>query len=313
MTTKSTWRGALTALITPFTATDEVDTVALEKIVEAQIAHGIDGLVPCGTTGEAPTLSAEEHERVVRVVIETARGRVPVIAGTGSNSTRAAAENTRRAARWGVDAALVVCPYYNRPTQDGLFRHFKAVHEAAGLPIIAYNVPGRTASDLLPETIARLVEAGAIAGVKDATASMQRATETLLAVEQAGGKRPFALLSGDDFTILPFVAVGGVGVISVVSNLCPGDTARLVRLAEAGNLAEARVLHGRLVELTRALFSTSSPIPVKAAMALGGWCAPHLRLPLDPAPPPATVELVRAALHRYRGTEPPASLEGFVS
>lgn len=300
-------RGALTALITPFSSSDEIDVEALRRIVEAQIAQGIDGLVPCGTTGETPTLTTDEQERVIKTVLETARGRVPVIAGTGTNSTKSTIASTKRAQAWGASAALVVCPYYNKPTQEGLFRHFKAVREETGMPIIAYNVPGRTASDLLPETIGRLVEAGAIIALKDATANLQRATETLSAV---GSKRAFTLLSGDDFTILPFVAAGGAGVISVVSNLCPGDTARLVRLTEAGKLEEARPLHARIVELSRALFSVSSPIPIKAAMALAGWCAPTLRLPLDP-PTEATTELMRKAMHRYRGTSS-GSLDGFV-
>lgn len=304
-----TMKGAYTALITPFDASDAIDTRAMARIVDAQIAHGIDGLVACGTTGETPAMTAEEHELTVRTVVEAARGRVPVIAGTGSSSTRATIATTKRAERWGVAAALVVCPPYNKPTQEGLFRHFKAVHEEAGLPIIAYNVPGRTCCDLLPETIARLVDAGAIAGVKDATANMVRATETLGLVDPA---RPFAFLSGDDFTILPFVALGGSGVISVVSNLAPGDTANLVRLTVENRLQEARLLNTRLVELSKALFAVSNPIPVKAAMALAGWCSPAVRLPLDPASE-ATTELVRAAMHRYRGTRPPNPLEGFVS
>lgn len=299
-------KGAMTALVTPFTNGDEVDLAALRRIVEAQIAHGIDGLVPCGTTGETSTLTVDEQERVVKTVLEVARGRVPIIAGVGSNSTRITVENAVRAERWGADAALVVCPFYNKPTQEGLFRHFKAVHEATRLPIIAYNVPGRTVSDLMPETIGRLVEIGAIVGVKDATANMQRAAETAIAVQD----RPFALLSGDDFTILPFLAVGGAGVISVVSNLIPGDTAKLVRLARAARLDEARSLNLRIVELSKALFSVSNPIPVKAGMAAVGWCTAKVRLPLDEAGP-ATLETVRAALHRYSGIPAGGSLEGF--
>ncbi|MCK6551138.1 4-hydroxy-tetrahydrodipicolinate synthase [Myxococcota bacterium] len=304
---KKQLKGAFTALVTPFTANDEVDVPSLRRIVEMQISGGIDGLVPCGTTGETPTLTAEERELVVRTTVEVARGRVPIVAGTGSNSTKTTIEATQRAEKWGVQYALVVCPYYNKPTQEGLFRHFKAVHEASGLPIIAYNVPGRTVSDLQPETIARLVEIGAIVAVKDATANMQRATETLNVVDPS---KPFSLMSGDDFTILPFVACGGAGVISVVSNIAPGDTAKLVKLTAEMKLAEARPLNGRIVELTKPLFSVSSPIPIKAAMAAAGWCLPNVRLPLDPATP-ATTELVKAAMHRYRGTTPPASLEGF--
>lgn len=298
--------GAMTALVTPFTADDRVDTDALAKIVEKQIENGIDGLVACGTTGETPTLSQEEQEVVVKTVIEAVRGRVPVIAGTGSNSTKAAVENTKRAKAWGIDAALVVCPYYNKPTQEGLFQHFKAVWEETGIPVVAYNVPGRTVSDLLPETIGRLVEAGAIIGTKDATASMTRTVETLAAV----GDRPFAMLSGDDFTILPFVACGGDGVISVVSNVAPGDTSRLVKETAAGNYDVARPLNRRIVELTKALFAVSNPIPVKAAMALGGWCKATTRLPLITADEAVTAK-VKAALETYRGEA--GSLQGFMS
>jgi 4-hydroxy-tetrahydrodipicolinate synthase len=299
-------QGAITALITPFDDKDEVDVRALSRIVDAQITRGIDGLVACGTTGETPTLSSEEQERVVKTVIEASKGRVPVIAGTGSNATKATVEQTKRAEKWGAEYALVVCPYYNKPTQEGLYRHFKAVHDETGMPIVAYNVPGRTVSDLLPETIARLVDAGAIIGVKDATANMQRATETLALVDKS---KTFHLISGDDFTILPFVALGGVGVISVVSNLCPGDTAKLVKLTAEGRLAEARPLHERIVVLTKALFSVSSPIPVKAGMSIAGWCQSRLRLPLD-GPAQSTIDLVRAAMQRYHGT---GALEGFMA
>lgn len=297
--------GALTALVTPFDAEDRVDEKALARIVDAQLARGIDGLVPCGTTGETPALDAAEQERVVRLVVERAAGKVPVIAGTGSNSTKITVEQTKRALSWGIDAALVVCPYYNKPTQEGLYRHFKAVYEETGAPIVAYNVPGRTVSDLLPETIARLVEAGAIVAVKDATADMARATETLALTK---GKK-LALLSGDDFTILPFIACGGHGVISVVSNVAPGDTAKLVRECRAGNLAEVRPLHERIVALSRALFLVANPIPVKMAMHLCGWCAPRLRLPLVEADA-ATTAKIKAALEKYSGG---ANLEGMMA
>lgn len=330
--TTKTLQGALTALITPFDAEDRVDTSALSRIVEAQITHGIDGLVALGTTGESATLSIDEQEIVVKTVIESVRGRVPVVVGTGSNSTRATVDATKRARGWGAEQVLVVCPYYNKPTQEGLFRHFLAVHDEVGLPIVAYNVPGRTACDLLPETISRLVEVGAIVGVKDATANMIRATETLSAIELkrraplsplpsssppsslSPGPSPssFALLSGDDFTILPFVAVGGCGVISVVSNLIPGDTAKLVRESSLGHFELARPLHARIVELAHAMFAVSNPIPVKAAMALAGWCTPFVRLPLDAATE-ATTDRVRAVMHRYLGTSPEATLEGMMS
>ncbi|MBK6684991.1 MAG: 4-hydroxy-tetrahydrodipicolinate synthase [Deltaproteobacteria bacterium] len=297
--------GAFTALVTPFDAEDRVDEKALARIVDAQLARGIDGLVPCGTTGETPALDAAEQEQVVRLVVERVGGKVPVIAGTGSNSTKITVEQTKRALTWGIDAALVVCPYYNKPTQEGLFRHFKAVYEETGAPIVAYNVPGRTVSDLLPETIARLVEAGAIVAVKDATADLARATETLALTK---GKK-LALLSGDDFTILPFIACGGHGVISVVSNVAPGDTAKLVRECRAGHYAEVRPLHERIVALSRALFLVANPIPVKMAMHLTGWCAPRLRLPLVEADA-ATTAKIKLALEKYSGG---ANLEGMMA
>ncbi|MCB9654946.1 MAG: 4-hydroxy-tetrahydrodipicolinate synthase [Deltaproteobacteria bacterium] len=301
-------KGALTALVTPFDAADAVDTAALARIVGAQIERGIDGLVACGTTGESPTLTAAEQERVVRTTVETTRGRVPVVAGTGTNSTKTTVEATKRAKAWGIDAALVVVPYYNKPTQEGLFRHYKQVFEETGVPIIAYNVPGRTVTDLLPETIGRLVECGAIVGVKDATANMRRTVETLDVV----GARPFAMLSGDDFTILPFVALGGQGVISVVSNLAPGDTAKLVRDVAAGKVEASRALNTRLVALSASLFEVSSPIPIKAGMGLAGWCAPTVRLPLADADA-RTTKAVARAINAYRGQPEGAPIDGFMS
>ncbi len=301
-------QGALTALVTPFDAQGEVDYVALTRNVHKQIEHGIDGLVPCGTTGETATLSIAEQEKVVRTVIEAGAGRVPVVAGTGTNATKETVERTLRAKSWGADAALVVCPYYNKPTQEGLFRHFKAVWEESGMPIVAYNVPGRTACDLNADTIGRLAELGAIVAVKDATADLARCAETLAAI----GDRSVSLLSGDDFTILPFVATGGRGVISVVSNIAPRDTARLVTETVANNWAVARPLNQRIIALSRALFLVSNPIPIKAAMALGGWCAPTLRLPLVEAEAAITTK-IKVAMNRYRGTSDETSLDGFLS
>lgn len=302
-------QGALTALITPFNPDGSVDYGAFRRLVEAQIERGIDGLVPCGTTGETPTLGADEQERVVRAAVEVAAGRVPVIAGTGHFDTKTAVRQTEQAKAWGIDAALVVTPYYNKPNQEGLFQHFKAVYETTGVPVIVYNVPGRTASDMTPSTLARLVEIGAAIGIKDATANMTRTSENWAAI---GRDTPFAMLSGDDFTILPFVATGGRGVISVVSNVLPGDTSRLVKLTAAGQLAEANPLNDRVIALSRALFLDSNPIPVKAAMAMAGWCAPTVRLPLVDA-----TEQVRAAVQRavnvYRGQPELTSLDGFMS
>jgi 4-hydroxy-tetrahydrodipicolinate synthase len=288
--------GALTALITPLTDDDRVDLPALKKVVRQQLDGGIEGLVVLGTTGEASTLTQEEQQRVVETVLELAKGKVPIVCGTGSNATKIAAAQTKRAMSWGVDAALVVTPYYNKPTQEGMFRHFKAIFEESGAPVLAYNVPGRTASDLLPETVGRLVEAGVIVGLKDATANMQRAIETLAAVGAA--KKPCALLSGDDFTILPYIACGGVGVISVVSNIAPKKTAELVALARRGEMRAAQTLQAKLIDLSRPLFATPSPIPVKAGMALLGLCTPAMRLPLVAADAQVTAS-VRTAMQAF--------------
>lgn len=302
-------QGALTALITPFKADGSVDLDRFRALVAAQIDRGIDGLVPCGTTGETPTLSLDEQERVVRATVEVNDGRVPVIAGTGHFDTRTAIAQTKRAMGWGVDAALVVTPYYNKPNQEGLFQHYKAIHQETGASVVVYNVPGRTAGDILPETLARLVEIGAVIGIKDATANMTRTAETLATI---GRHTPFAMLSGDDFTILPFVACGGKGVVSVVSNLIPGDASRLVKLTQTGDLASANPLNDRVIALSRALFIDSNPIPVKAGMAMAGWCEPAVRLPLVAATE-AVREHVKAGINRYRGQPSPSPVDGFMS
>lgn len=302
-------QGALTAIVTPFDADGAVDVDALTRFVQAQIEHGIDGLVPCGTTGETPTLSADEQERVVRTTIEANAGRVPIVAGTGSNNTAGTVAHTKRALEWGIDAALVVVPYYNKPTQEGIYRHYKAVYEETGAPIIAYNVPGRTVVDLAADTLGRLAEDGLVIGVKDATANMTRTSDNFVAV---GRDRPFAMLSGDDFTILPFVAGGGRGVISVVSNVAPGDTSRLVKATAAGNFDEARPLNDRIIALSRALFMSSNPIPTKAALALAGWTPKHTRLPLVTAD--AEIEAaMKVAINAYRGEAPDADVSGWMA
>ena len=294
----ATFRGAITALITPM-RDGEVDEPALAELVESQIAGGIDGLVPCGTTGEAATLSVAEHLRVVRVVKEAARGRVPVIAGAGANDTRKAVELTRACHELGVDAVLHVTPYYNKPTQAGLIAHFSAVAQAAPVPVLVYNVPGRTGVDMSAATVGKLAAVPGIVGVKEATGDLHRAAQ----IRELCGP-DFALLSGDDFTILPFLAVGGDGVISVVSNVIPGVIADLCRAAAAAVWERARDLHQRQLPLTRALFLQSNPIPVKAAMALLGRCGPELRLPLLPLDPDApegralAAELDRLGLRR---------------
>ncbi len=270
-----TFRGSFTALVTPFQG-GKLDEAGLRRLVDFQIAGGTDGLVPCGTTGEAPTLSDAERERVVALVVEQARGRVTVVAGGPGNDTGRSVEVARRAKELGADAVLAVTPYYNRPTQEGLVRHFAAIAQA-GLPVIAYNVPSRTSVDLLPETVGRLTREGLIAGIKDATASMIRALD--LAEATAG---QLALLSGDDFTVAPFIACGGHGVISVSSNAVPKHMKALVDAALASDVKSAREEQLRLLPLHRALFAETNPIPIKAALAHLRICGAELRLPLTP-------------------------------
>ena len=272
------FRGAYTALITPF-RNGEIDEGALRRLVEAQIAGGIDGLVPVGTTGESPTLSHAEHMRVVEIVFDAAAGRVPVLAGAGSNSTATAIEFAVECKRVGVAGTLQITPYYNKPTQDGLCTHFIAVAEASQLPVVVYNVPSRTASDLLPETVARLADHELIVGIKEATADMMRASQIR---EQCGPD--FDLLSGDDGSLMPFLALGGDGVISVGSNIVPQLFSRMCAAAKAGRWDEARELHYKHLPLTRALFTVANPIPVKTAMARLGRCAPEIRAPLHLLP-----------------------------
>lgn len=267
-------KGVITALVTPL-RDDRVDEEALRRLVDEQIRAGIDGLVPVGTTGESPTLTNDEHIRVVQIVVEESKKRVPVIAGTGANSTREAIDLTHAAKAVGADATLQVTPYYNKPTQDGLFRHFKAVADATGLPMVVYNVPGRTGCDLLPDTIARLCELPQMVGVKEATGNLQRAAQIIARV----GDR-VAMLSGDDATAMPFYAVGGHGCISVVSNVAPADMAAMWDAAAAGNWARARELHYKLFPLSEGLFIEANPIPVKTALAMMGKIADELRPPL---------------------------------
>ena len=271
--------GIITALVTPF-RNDAVDETALRALVEDQIKNGIDGLVPVGTTGESPTLNLEEHVRVIKIVVEAARKRVPVIAGTGSNATREAIELSQEARKVGADGLLLVTPYYNRPTQDGLYRHFKAVVDAVPLPTIVYNVPGRTACDLLPETIARLAELAPIVGVKEATGSALRASQILARV----GDR-LVVLSGDDATAFPLFALGARGCISVVSNVAPAEMSAMWDAAAAGDWKKARELHYKLLPLGGGLFVEPNPTPVKAALAMMGRMADELRAPLYPMSP----------------------------
>lgn len=270
------FRGAFTALVTPF-RDGRVDDAALVQLVEAQLAGGIHGLVPCGTTGESPCLSYAEHIHVIEVVMRATAGRVPVLAGAGSNCTREAIELSRACKELGVAGTLQITPYYNKPTQEGLVAHFTEIADAVGLPLVAYNVPGRTGVDLLPETLAKLAKHPLVVGVKEATGDMIRASR----IRELCGP-DFALLSGDDFTLMPFLAVGGDGVISVGSNLVPELFVGLCEAAREGRWDDARARHYAHLPLTRALFSTSSPIPVKHALAMLGRMTHEMRTPLVP-------------------------------
>jgi 4-hydroxy-tetrahydrodipicolinate synthase len=291
---RRTFQGSIVALVTPF-RNDRVDEAKLRELVEFHVTNGTDGIVPCGTTGESPTLTHEEHQRVVEVVVEAARSRVAVIAGTGSNSTRHAIDLTRHARRAGADAALVVNPYYNKPTQEGLYRHFRAVAEAAdGLPIIVYNIQSRTAINVETETLARLVrDCPNVVGVKEASGSLDQMTQVVLACGP-----DFSMLSGDDNLTLPLMAVGGRGVISVIANIVPRETAELTHAALEGDWKRARELHYRLYPLARAAFLETNPIPIKEAMAMAGMIEPELRLPMCRMAD-ANRERLRAVLRQY--------------
>jgi 4-hydroxy-tetrahydrodipicolinate synthase len=270
--------GTYTALVTPFHADGALDLRSLATLCEWQIDAGIDGLVPCGSTGEAATLTPEEHVRVIRHVVEVTSGRVPVIAGTGSNSTREAVEFTREARRAGADAALLISPYYNKPTQDGIFHHYRMVAEQVGLPLIPYNIPGRTASTIEPDTSARLSRLDAVIGLKEAGGDLAKTADTI-----AHSLETFAVLSGDDALTLPMLAIGGRGVISTTSNVAPVEMAEITRAFLAGRPDAAREAHYRLLPLMQALFCETNPIPVKTALALAGRISDDtLRLPLTP-------------------------------
>ncbi len=270
-------KGSLVALITPF-ADGKVDERAFQAFVEWQIEQGTHGLVVCGTTGESPTLSHDEHRRVVELCIEAARRRVPVVAGTGSNSTEEAISLTRHAKKVGADAALVVTPYYNKPSQEGMYQHFKAIAEAADLPLIIYNIPGRCIVDMSVETMARLAKLPNVVGVKDSTQDLARPTRTKLACGEE-----FCQLSGEDGTALGFLAQGGVGCISVTANVAPKLCAMMHEAWQQGAIDTAQQINEQLMPLHDAMFCEPSPAPVKYAVSLLGRCGPEVRLPLVPA------------------------------
>ena len=269
------FRGTFTALVTPF-RDGGIDVSAFEQLIETQIAAGITGIVAIGTTGESPTLSHEEREQVIRVAVAKANKRSVVLAGTGSNSTQHAIADTKLAEKLGVDAALLVGPYYNKPSQEGLFRHFKAIDDATSLPIMLYNIPGRCGVDIAPETVARLAkECRNIVSIKEASGSVERVGELRRHVPDA-----FTILSGDDSLTLPFMAVGAAGVVSVASNLFPSEVCALVRAAESGDLKLAEKSHRKLLPLFKDLFIEPNPVPVKTALGWRGAMSSEVRLPL---------------------------------
>jgi 4-hydroxy-tetrahydrodipicolinate synthase len=285
--------GALTAIVTPFDD-GEVDEHALRDLVEFQIQGGADGLVPCGSTGESATLTHAEHDQVVKIVIEQARRRVPVIAGTGSNSTAEAIRLTAAAREAGADGALLISPYYNKPTQEGIYRHYRTIATAVDLPLIVYNIPGRTASNIAPETFARLCEVRNIVAIKEASGSMDQTSN----IRSLCGDR-LTILSGDDSLTLPLMALGAKGVIATVSNVMPRETHDLAAAALAGDFARAREIHYKLLPLVRAIFVETNPIPVKQALAFMGKCKPEMRMPLTQMSP-GPAEKLHAVMKNLR-------------
>lgn len=270
-------RGCGTAIITPFQADESIDESALRRLIDHQIEGGVDFLVACGTTGESVTLTETEQSRVIALTVEVAAGRVPVVAGAGGYNTREVIEKIHRYAALGVDAILSVTPYYNKPTQEGLFEHFRAIAEASELPIILYNVPGRTGCNLEPVTVVRLAQFEKIVAIKEASGNISQIGELATLLDGS-----FAIFSGDDGLILPVAALGGVGVISVAANLLPREVSQLTHLSVDGKLDEARALNRILMPVFKAMFIESNPIPVKAAMAMVGMIEEVYRLPMTP-------------------------------
>ncbi len=269
------FRGTYTAIVTPF-RDGEIDVAALERLIEGQIAAGVTGIVAVGTTGESPTLSHEERENVIKLAVKTAKGRCQVLAGTGSYSTRDAITATKRAKELGVDAALIVAPYYNKPSQEGLFRHFRAIARETSLPIMLYNIPGRCSVDISADTVERLAaECPSIVAIKEASGSVDRVSEL-----RARLPNEFTILSGDDSLTLPFMSVGAVGVVSVASNLIPAQVCALVNAQDAGDVKSARALHRQLLPIFKDLFIEPNPVPIKTALSWRGMMSAEVRLPL---------------------------------
>ncbi|MFA5357143.1 MAG: 4-hydroxy-tetrahydrodipicolinate synthase [Candidatus Omnitrophota bacterium] len=287
------FKGSIVAIITPFKG-GKIDEKKLRDLIEFHIKNGSSGIVPCGTTGESATLSFQEHDRVIEITIEQVNKRIPVIAGTGSNSTEEAIMLTRHAEKTGADASLQVSPYYNRPTQKGLYEHFKAIADSVSIPIILYNIASRTGVNIEPDTLAKLAkDCRNIAGVKEASGNLDQMSR----IKQLCGD-DFDLISGDDSLTLPLLSIGGTGVISVVANIVPRDVAELISEFEKGNLKRAREIHYKLLPLIKAVFIETNPIPVKTAMGMMGICEPDLRLPMS-AMLPENAEKLKKALKDY--------------
>ncbi len=285
-------QGAIVAIVTPF-RNGQVDEDKYRELIEFQIEQGTHGIVPCGTTGESATLSHAEHKRVVEICLDQVKKRVPVIAGTGSNNTAEALELTKHAEAAGADAALMISPYYNKPTQEGIYQHFKMIAENTKIPIIVYNVPGRTALNMLPETVARLAEFPNIIGIKEATGDLNQGARVIRLCPD-----DFIVLSGDDFTAFPLMCIGGRGVISVVSNVVPGDMAAMCSAALAGDYAKAKALHYKMFPLMEAMFFETNPVPAKTALKFLGKITGEVRLPLC-AMSPANEARLRQVMVQY--------------
>jgi len=285
-------QGAITAIVTPF-KDGKLDETAYRELIEFQLKGGINGIVPCGTTGESATLSHEEHKRVVEACVDQVKKRVPVVAGTGSNNTAEALELTRHAQIAGADYALLITPYYNKPTQEGLYQHFKTIADNTSIPMVVYNVPTRTSVNLLPETVARLADFPNIVAIKEATGDLKQCAKI---VELCGDK--ITLISGDDFTVLPLLAIGGMGVISVVSNVAPQDMAGMCAAFFKGDLKTAQQLHYKMWPLMEAMFYETNPTPAKTALKMMGKITGEVRQPLCPMSP-ANEDKLRQVLKKY--------------
>ncbi|MFC1485177.1 4-hydroxy-tetrahydrodipicolinate synthase [bacterium] len=285
-------KGSLVALVTPFKE-GRVDEVRLRELVNWHIQNGTSGIVPCGTTGESATLTEEEHNNVIDIVVDEAKKRIPVIAGTGSNNTKEAIKFTKHAEQIGADASLLICPYYNKPTQNGLYEHFKAIANSVEIPIVLYNIESRTGVNMTPELVQKLSLIDNIQYIKEASGDLSQMSEI---IKLCGDN--LTLLSGDDALLLPVLAIGGAGVISVVANIAPRDVANMINYFQQGNIAQAREYHYKLFKLIKAMFIETNPIPVKKAMEIMGLCSGELRLPMLEMNP-ANVEKLKQAMREY--------------